>query len=199
MISINNYNDDDNVSYLSIDDKIEYTRHIIETHFQTFNWLDVKMQALLAIAAASMAVMTFAVKDLDNSSVIGEWLLYIAGIFLFAGMVVALKHLIPTMDSGVGNNTNPKVALSISNIKHKEAYSNIINGLSKKDMLNYNCYQIYGLAKICMSGQRHIRIATLLVGTGLLMLFATIGVRKFDNKKDEQKRLNCVVKIVNNT
>lgn len=164
----------------SIDKKIEYTTHIIDTHFQTFNWLDVKMQALLAIAAASLAAAAFAVKDLPGIH-ITESIIIIFGCFLLiAGMITSLMHLVPILDSGVGNITNPRVAIVIANIENKDAYADTILNLKKRDMLIYNCHQIYGLATICKAGQKHLKIAIYFTGIGLIVVALTIfswGVR----------------------
>jgi len=165
---------------ITISEKIAYTSHIIDTHFQTFNWLDIKMQALLGIAAASLAVATFAIKDLIGLSVYENLAVITACIFLIAGMISSLIHLIPILDSGVGNIDNPRVAICIAKITERDIYHDMILNISNEDMLRYNCFQIYGLATICKTGYKRLRSSIQFVGGGLIIIAITLfiwGVR----------------------
>lgn len=160
----------------TLDEKIAYTSHIIDTHFQTFNWLDVKMQALLAIAVASLAAATFLIKDLSGLSVYESVIIVTACVLLAIGMIISLFHLVPILNSGVGNITNPRVAIAITKMKDKESYTKIMSNLTKEEMLQYNCHQIFGLATICKIGQKHLRRAIIFIGLGLSIIAITIFV-----------------------
>ena len=179
----------------SLDEKITYTSHIIDTHFQTFNWLDVKMQALLVIAAASLAAGTFAIKDLPGLSIYESVIIVIACCLLIIGMIISLIHLVPILDSGVGNITNPRVAIVIANMKDKESYTRIMLNLNKEEMLQYNCHQIFGLATICKIGQKHLRKAIIFIGLGLSIIAITISVWGMKTNLDVQEKSNKSEKV----
>lgn len=158
-----------------VDEKLDYTQHIIDTHFHTFNWLDVKMQALLAIAAASLAAATFIIKDLKGVTIYETIPVILACVLLIIGMIISLWHLMPILDSGVGNVTNPRVAIGIVKIPDKENFHDIIRSLDKEQMLEFNCFQIYGLAKICKTGQSRLSTAIILIGSGLIIIAVTVS------------------------
>lgn len=159
----------------NFDELIPHTQHIIDTHFHTFNWLDVKMQGLLAIAAASLAAATFVIKNLHNINFYEITFIVLASILLIIGMVISLLHLMPIMDAGVGNITNPRVAAGIAKID-KEDYHSLVSNLKKGDMVKYNCYQISGLARICILGQRRLRNAIIFIASGLIVIAATVSL-----------------------
>ena len=179
----------------SLDEKIAYTSHIIDTHFLTFNWLDVKMQALLAIAVASLAAATFVIKDLPGLSVYESVIIVTACFLLAIGMIISLIHLIPILNSGVGNITNPRVAIAITKMKDKESYTRRILNLNKEDMLQYNCHQIFGLATICKIGQKHLRKAIIFIGLGLSIIAITIFVWGIRTNLDVQEKNNKSEKV----
>jgi hypothetical protein len=154
--------------------RIEYTKHIVDTHFSTFGWIDVKMQALLVIATAALAAATFSLKEISNVGLIGEITLVAAFVFLAIGMLICLVHISPTLNSGIGNENNPRSVIGTVN-RNKEEYFSVVSSLLPSDMLMFNAYQISGMARINSRGQRRLAWAIRSVGMGMVLIFLLLA------------------------
>jgi hypothetical protein len=92
--------------------------------------------------------------------------------FLAASLALILYHVIPSMNSKVGNefhnDRNPRSTIVIDKYPSKEAYWEAVSVLELEDMARYNSFQIYGMNRNIMRNQLAIRTAVYLTYVAML-------------------------------
>lgn len=156
-----------------LDARIEYTNHIINTHFNTFVYVDTKLQALLSISAFLLTASTFVYTSATIATQPALSLFIISCASQLIAVGFCIWHVKPKMDSGVGNNRNPRSVIGTIPFTKQQYLANVRN-LSKTDMLTFNCGQIYGLAHIHKRGEVAIFRAALFVSIGIAFLVCAL-------------------------
>ncbi|MGH1466170.1 MAG: hypothetical protein ACRBBQ_12505 [Cognatishimia sp.] len=169
----------------NLDDAIEFTNHIIGTHFSTFSYIDTKLQALLAISSLFLAGFTFVYASFAIESNLAVALLLVAAVVLFGSIMVCVWHVTPKLNSGIGNETNLRSAIGTSPLTKEEYHGRICN-LSKADMLEMNCHQISGLSRINTSGGWALKMSSIAIGLAVVLFCAAFAVNGIPEKQSSE-------------
>lgn len=166
-------------------DLLEYTTQIIEKRYDLYHWCEQKIASLATIDGVLLASLFLLVGSIPGQGqkylVLSDQViidlrdlailaLLEALICLLISISVCLWHIIPLMDSKVGNQTNPRSVIGIERFKTAHDYHQAILQLDLDTMLRYNAYQIKGMNKNIWRDQKAIRygvVASVLSLAGL--------------------------------
>lgn len=177
---------DEPLSVKDIDAALSFTYHIIDTHFSTFSYTDTKLQALLTISSLFLAGGTFVMTSFDIQSGTPLILGVLAASLLIVAIMLCVWHVTPKMNSGIGNEINPRSAIGTSN-RSKEEYQRIIFGLTKEEMLEHNCNQISGLSRINTKGAAVLKASSSAIGLAAVLFVASFALSGFPEKTGDAR------------
>lgn len=180
-----------------LDSRIEYTNHIINTHFNTFVYIDTKLQALLSISAFILAATTFVYTSGAISNKLSIILFTISGFCQLIAISFCLWHIKPRMDAKVGNNINPRTVVGTTPFTKTEYIKNI-ESLTKKNMLTFNSSQIYGLSHIHKKGAAALFRASIFNAIGIIFLVAAFILNTIPSTDDQTSSCVAQIEILSN-
>lgn len=187
---------DETVSVTDVDAALEFTHHIIDTHFSTFSYNDARLQALLTISSLFLAGVTFIMTSFDMQSAMSLWLAAASAFLLVISILLCVWHVTPKMNAGIGNEINPRSAIGTSN-KSKKDYERIIYKLTKEDMLRHNCNQISGLSRINTKSAIVLKISAVSIGLAVVVFVAAVTVSGLpERKKTDQQEGFSFIRII---
>lgn len=147
----------------------DFTADIIDKQYRCYTWNDGKMQALVATDGALLAGIILIFQIFKNISALTAIVLFLAFTFLLISLVVCLVHMIPRLDSGVGNEANLRTMIGIRRF-NKEQYHVQVQNISISDMIRMNCWQIVGMCQNNMRSYRLLQKGVWLTFAGVLVL-----------------------------
>ncbi|MFB9149504.1 hypothetical protein [Roseovarius ramblicola] len=178
---------DDPLAVKDLNAALNFTYHIIDTHFSTFSYTDTKLQALLTISSLFLAGGTFVMRSFDIQSGAPLILGVIAAALLIVSIMLCVWHVTPKMNSGIGNEINPRSAIGTSN-RSKEEYQKIIFGLTKEEMLQHNCNQISGLSRINTQGAAVLKASSSAIGLAVVLFVASFAITGLPEKVEDTQK-----------
>ena len=147
----------------------DFTADIIDKQYRCYTWNDGKMQALVATDGALLAGIILIFQTFENISLETSIFLFLAFTFLLISLVVCLVHMIPRLDSGIGNEANLRTMIGIRRFS-KEQYHEQVGGVGINDMIRMNCWQIAGMCQNNMRSYRLLQKGVRLTIAGVLVL-----------------------------
>ena len=156
---------------------LEFSTDVLHSRYELYSWCEDKVQNLVTVSGVLLGA---AFLIITNDSLRKGWtnldytLASVAGVLLGSGLIVSLYHIIPKMNSGLGNETNPRVTIAIEQLS-KDGYYSRVAGMSGEEILRATTDQIKGMNHNIMRNQRAIRWASWLTISGLVVLGALIA------------------------
>lgn len=147
----------------------DFTTDIIDKQYRSYVWNDGKVQALVAIDAALIVGIFLIQQIFYPISLVDLCLLGASFLFLIISFLVCLVHVIPRMNSKIGNESNFRTMIGISRFNKDEYYAKIIK-TNLNDMVRMNCWQISGMCKNNLRSHNLVRYGVYLTICGVIIL-----------------------------
>jgi hypothetical protein len=151
---------------------LEFSTDVLHSRYELYSWCEDKVQNLVTVSGVLLGA---AFLIITNDNIRKGWtsfdytLASVAGVLLGSGLIVSLYHIIPKMNSGLGNETNPRVTIAIEQLS-KDGYYSRVARMSVEEILRATTDQIKGMNHNIMRNQRAIRWASWLTISGLVVL-----------------------------
>lgn len=155
----------------------EYALDVLHSRYELYAWCEAKVNNLVTVSGVLLGAVFLII---TNDKIRHGWTAFdytlasLGSVMLATGLILSLVHIIPKMDSGLGNETNPRVTIAIDNFSKDEYYEKIL-GLTPEASLRTITDQIKGMSRNVMRSQRAIRRASHATIVGLLVLGALVA------------------------
>ena len=143
----------------------EHTLSIIDKQYRSYTWNDSKVQSLITIDAALFAGTLVIRQIFGNMNVIATTFLICAMAAQIVSLIVSLIHIIPKINSKIGNELNLRTIVGISPYTKTQTKDDYLTKMCEADiheMIKQNCYQIVGMCKNNLRSETFIRAAVIL-------------------------------------
>jgi hypothetical protein len=169
------------------DDKFQQkyilTSDIIDKQYRSYNWNDSKMASLITIDGAMIAGVWTVIQLFGPTNVISLTLLLLALVSFFLSVVNCLLHVIPKINSKIGNENNLRTMVGIrpyTDKSRKDEYVNKIMSLNQYDIIKMNCYQITGMCKNNFRSEKLIKTGVILTIVGVICVGISLNIMAID-------------------
>lgn len=149
----------------------EHTLSIIDKQYRSYTWNDSKVQSLITIDAALFAGTLVIRQIFGNMNVIATTFLICAMAAQIVSLIVSLIHIIPKINSKIGNELNLRTIVGISPYTKTQTKDDYLTKMCEADiheMIKQNCYQIVGMCKNNLRSETFIRAAVILTIIGIV-------------------------------
>lgn len=161
--------------------RYEFTIGILESRYALYAWCETKMQTLAAVDSILLGAVAITIgQHYKLNSGLHDTLAGATAFFLVASLAVILWHIIPLMNSGVGNDNNPRSTVVVLQYETKERYLEHVNALQIEDLITYNSNQSYGMSKNIMRDRAAIRFAVYLTYAAIAPFVGVLVGAKFN-------------------
>lgn len=161
----------------------EHTLSIIDKQYRSYTWNDSKVQSLITIDAALFAGTLVIKQIFGNMNVIATTFLICAIAAQIVSLIVSLIHIIPKINSKIGNELNLRTIVGISPYTKTQTKDDYLTKMCEADiheMIKQNCYQIVGMCKNNLRSETFIRAAVILTIIGIVFFSLMILFVFFD-------------------
>lgn len=155
----------------------EHTLSIIDKQYRSYTWNDSKVQSLITIDAALFAGTLVIRQIFGNMNVIATTFLICAMAAQIVSLIVSLIHIIPKINSKIGNELNLRTIVGISPYTKTQTKDDYLTKMCEADiheMIKQNCYQIVGMCKNNLRSETFIRAAVILTIIGIVFFSLVI-------------------------
>lgn len=155
----------------------DFTLSIIDKQYRSYLWNDSKIQSLITINAAIIAGILVVTQIYSSKALLYKVPLIISLGCQLISLIIALIHVVPKINSKIGNEFNLRTMVGISpyiQTKDKDEYVAKILGSNVDDFIKMNCYQIVGMCKNNLRSEKFIRAGVILALIGIC--FFVIGL-----------------------
>ena len=135
----------------------EYTLDIIAKQYEMGASYDTRVQGLIAVDAALLAISILILERISSSHFIAVILCCVAVLVLFSSFVFCVRLLTNTITAKIGNDFNLRTSTAIRKYTKKEYYKKM-KKLDLNAMIRDNCHQISGLCRINLRRDRLLKI-----------------------------------------
>ena len=149
----------------------EHTLSIIDKQYRSYTWNDSKVQSLITIDAALFAGTLVIRQIFGNMNVIATTFLICTMAAQIVSLIVSLIHIIPKINSKIGNELNLRTIVGISPYTKTQTKDDYLTKMCEADiheMIKQNCYQIVGMCKNNLRSEAFIRAAVILTIIGIV-------------------------------
>jgi len=162
-----------NILHAKQNEQMAFTLDIVDKQYRSYIWNDGKVQAMATIDAALLAAIFIVIQVFKNITGWAVFFLSSSFILLAVSLIISLRHAIPKLDSGVGNQDNLRSIIGIVELEKQDYHKAILN-LSKDEMISMNCHQISGMARNCLESQKIIKKSVMLKSFSILLLIVAV-------------------------
>lgn len=162
-------------------DVYEFTLDINRHRYDLYTWCESKIYSLVMVNSILFGAIFLVVGKSNSVAIktgVNKALLGATVVLLAFSLLLSLWHIIPKMDSRVGNQANPRSSIAIDRMS-KDHYFQALMELVMLKMIKSTSDQIIGMNKNIMSNQRAIRIASRCTMCGLVTFIALIAQGSF--------------------
>jgi hypothetical protein len=156
-----------------------FTSDIIDKQYRSYNWNDAKMASLITIDGAMIAGLWTVIQLFGTANAILLALLHFALVFFFISVINCLIHIIPKINSKIGNEDNLRTMIGIrqyTDKDKKDGYVNKIMALNQYEMIKMNCYQITGMCKNNFRSEKIIKTGVKLTIAGVICVGIALNI-----------------------
>jgi hypothetical protein len=149
-------------------DLLGYAQELVSKQYDLYQWCETKVQSLVTVNGLLLGGFFLLI---DRFALVGRGeraLAFSTAGILAMSLLLALHHLIPRLDSRVGNTDNPRSVIGIKAFKNKDAFYQRFVQLDYDLMLQYTTNQLYGMNLNIVRNDRVIRRAVYLTMLGVL-------------------------------
>jgi hypothetical protein len=155
----------------------EFTLDVLHSRYELYAWCEDKVNNLITVSGVLLGAVFLVItndKIRDGWQTVDLILASIAAVLLGLGLTVSLVHIVPKMNSGVGNDSNLRVTYATDKLSKDEFYARVL-AMTPEQALRSTTDQIKGMNRNIMRNQRAIRVASYSTIAGLIMLGAVIA------------------------
>ena len=154
---------------------LDFAIDILDKQYRSYVWNDGKVQSLVTIDTALIAGILVILQTFQHVNIAAFLLLAGAFLALIASFIVCLWHSIPRVNSGIGNEANPRSMIGIVRLDKNE-YLATIMGLDLRNMVRMTCWQISGMARNNLRSHNLIKHGVILTIIGVMAISIAVPI-----------------------
>jgi hypothetical protein len=178
-----------NSSKITVDDheiedwKIDMALDIVDKQYRLYSWSDSKTASLITTNSILLAVIGFSFKECleDVFSVVAMTISLVA---VSLSLYFSLRQVIPQGSSGKATSSKPNVRALSGILKYDSwtTYFDDLSRLSKKEFLEANARQIFGMSRNVNESRKMTTVGVRLTLVGIIfMCLAVVGASLSSN------------------
>jgi hypothetical protein len=152
----------------------DFTLTILDKKYDLYNWTEMKINTLISVNGILIggSLVLASRSEVDFGTAPTDYLLIGTPLaVLILSLVLCLMHIVPQMDSGIGNQGFRNLRqVAGTQLYSPHEYLDALSRLTLRDMIIQNSNQIKGMNAIIMRNQRILRRAVTATIGGVFLL-----------------------------